>query len=86
MSEQAIVEAKVEEGKQEVSMASQATQEEQKTHDVQYADEETTAKVRRPLCLTNLQVDVPKVAAKPADSGLECIFKMRTKLYRFNDN
>ena len=33
-----------------------------------------------------LQVDVPKVETKPADEGLECIFKQRVKLYRFNDN
>ena len=46
MSEQAIVEAKVEESKHEApSSPTQLTQEEQKTHDVQYADEETTAKV-----------------------------------------
>jgi hypothetical protein len=36
---------KAEESKADVSVASQATQEEEKTHDVQYADEETTAKV-----------------------------------------
>ena len=29
---------------------------------------------------------MPKVEAKKVDEGLECIFKMRTKLYRFNDN
>ena len=32
------------------------------------------------------QVDVPKVDAKKVDEGLECILKMRTKLYRFSDN
>jgi len=29
---------------------------------------------------------VPKVETKKADEGLECILKMRTKLYRFTDN
>ena len=32
------------------------------------------------------QVEVPKVDAKKVDEGLECILKMRTKLYRFSDN
>mgnify|MGYP003347834596 CR=1 FL=1 len=29
---------------------------------------------------------MPKVETKKVDDGLECIFKVRTKLYRFNDN
>ena len=29
---------------------------------------------------------MPKVETKKADEGLECILKMRTKLYRFTDN
>ena len=55
---------------------------------MQYADEETTVKVSSLKCLinTSMQVEVPKVSTKPADDGLECIFKMRTKLYRFSDN
>lgn len=36
---------KAEESKADACSASQATQEEEKTHDVQYADEETTTKV-----------------------------------------
>ena len=43
-----------------------------KEHDVVYADEETTA-----------QVELPKVAVKSGTESLECIFKMRVKLYRF---
>ena len=43
-----------------------------KEHDVVYADEETAA-----------QVDLPKVAVKSGTESLECIFKMRVKLYRF---
>ena len=47
-----VLDVKTEEPKQDASIASQATQEEQKTHDVQYADDETTAKVSN--CLQQL--------------------------------
>ena len=69
-------------------------------HDVQYQDEETKAQVRFrllklkmisffiPNSLTNqhLQVDLPKVVVKSGTEALECIFKMRIKLYRFRDD
>ena len=31
-------------------------------------------------------MDVPKVEIKKVDENLECIYKQRVKLYRFNDN
>ena len=46
--------------------------EDKQEHDVQYADEEHKA-----------QVDLPKVEIKSGTETLECIFKMRVKLYRF---
>lgn len=56
-----------------MSDATEATKVEAKVeHDVQYADEETKA-----------QVDLPKVEVKSGTESLECIFKMRIKLYRF---
>ena len=67
-------------------------------HDVQYQDEETKAQVRflklklkSALSLNSvtnqqLQVDLPKVVVKSGTEALECIFKMRIKLYRFRDD
>jgi len=110
---------------EEKPVASEATTQEEskeaKTHDVQYADDETTGKVRYHalnariragrsssligsvqaencrvygkmakefawLTFDFLQVDLSGVAAVASgEEGLECIFKQRTKLYRFND-
>ena len=65
----------------------QATQETvvTKEHDVQYEDEEkkqTVSKLRDDC----RQVDIPKVEVKTNAENLECIFKMRIKLYRFRDD
>ena len=52
-----------------------AEQVEKKEHDVQYEDEETKAKV-----------DISKnEAVKSGTEDLECIFKMRIKLYRYRN-
>ena len=62
------------------------------THDVQYEDEETKDAVsiqnhslKHRINNQLFQVTLAKVETKTGTEGLECIFKMRVKLYRFRE-
>jgi hypothetical protein len=68
------VDAGVIEGMNEATIEAIRKQNEKK-HDVQYEDGETSAKI-----------DLPKMAVKTGEEHLDCIYIQKAKLYRYRDD